>query len=64
MNQGTNMRNAGVLTCVRGHVTLVGDAKAELPLNTFETALVPATVSGGIRLEGEGDLIYACFISS
>jgi len=63
-NQGTNMRNAGVLTCVRGHVTLVGDAKAELPLNTFETALVPATVSGGIRLEGEGDLIYACFISS
>jgi len=76
MNPGTDMsmdiKNAGVLTCVRGQVTLVGDAKVKLPLKTFETALVPvpATASGGsasgsgIRLEGEGDLIYASFISS
>ena len=74
MNPGTDMgmdiKNAGVLTCVRGQVTLVGDAKVKLPLKTFETALVPvpATVSSGsgsgIRLEGEGDLIYASFISS
>jgi len=76
MNPGTDMgmdiKNAGVLTCVRGQVTLVGDAKVKLPLKTFETALVPVpvTASGGsasgsgIRLEGEGDLIYASFISS
>ena len=72
INMGMDIKNAGVLTCVRGQVTLVGDAKVKLPLKTFETALVPvpATVSSGsasgsgIRLEGEGDLIYASFISS
>ena len=76
MNPGTDMsmdiKNAGVLTCVRGQVTLVGDAKVKLPLKTFETALVPVPVTvssgsasgSGIRLEGEGDLIYASFISS
>ncbi len=71
-----NMEGASLLTCVRGQVTLIrGDAK--LPLNTFETVLVPAAceregegvrVRGGgrvehkLELEGNGELIAASFI--